>query len=229
MVFRLATSTPQPTHRPKPSSPLSRQRLRYSRRFMTLMRPSIPARKRLALLYHLCRSCSSRSVFLLPALGQHTFSTPISLAICSFSLWSARCGPPPQAQVLYRTSADDPQEQAPAGLHHQHCPPGSRTHLRCLPPPQRATPSFRTRFACVPYPCGLWPCVPRRWRVASPWPEPAPPQTPYGGSAKPPAQVALRSGKGSSEILGAEGRSSSILRTRSAYFMLSLATSTNLS
>src|SRR5215208_1851429 len=46
MVSRLAVSTPQPTHLPKPSSPLSRQRLRYSRRFMTLIRPSIPARNR---------------------------------------------------------------------------------------------------------------------------------------------------------------------------------------
>src|SRR5215208_2537578 len=86
MVSRFAVSTPQPTHLPKPSSPLSRQRPRYSRRFMTLMRPSIPARNLLALLNHPCRSCSWRSVLFLPALGKHTFFTPICLATSSFSL-----------------------------------------------------------------------------------------------------------------------------------------------
>src|SRR5215211_3900436 len=50
MVSRLAVSTPHPTHLPKPSSPLSRHLPRYSRRFMTLMRPSIPALNLLALL-----------------------------------------------------------------------------------------------------------------------------------------------------------------------------------
>src|SRR5215204_4271777 len=66
MVSRLAVSTPQPTHLPKPSSPLSRHLPRYSRRFMTLMRPSIPALNLLALLYHPCPSYSSRSALLLP-------------------------------------------------------------------------------------------------------------------------------------------------------------------
>jgi hypothetical protein len=53
---------------------------------MTLMRPSMPARNLLALLNYLCRSCSSRStLFFLPALGKHTFLTPISFAARSFS------------------------------------------------------------------------------------------------------------------------------------------------
>src|SRR5829696_252856 len=86
MVSRLAVSTPHPTHLPKPSSPLSRHLPRYSRRFMTLMRPSIPALNLLALLYHPCPSYSSRSALLLPALGKHTFFTPISFASRSFSL-----------------------------------------------------------------------------------------------------------------------------------------------
>src|SRR5215204_1091343 len=86
MLSRLAVSTPHPTHLPKPSSPLSRHLPRYSRRFMTLMRPSIPALNLFALLYHPCPSYSSRSALLLPALGKHTFFTPISFASRSFSL-----------------------------------------------------------------------------------------------------------------------------------------------
>src|SRR5215204_4241633 len=86
MVSRSAVSTPHPTHLPKPSSPLSPHLPRYSRRFMTLMRPSIPALNLLALLYHPCPSYSSRSALLLPALGKHTFFTPISFASRSFSL-----------------------------------------------------------------------------------------------------------------------------------------------
>jgi tetratricopeptide (TPR) repeat protein len=44
MVLRLALSTPHPTHLPKPDSPLSRHLPKYPRRFITLMRPSTPAR-----------------------------------------------------------------------------------------------------------------------------------------------------------------------------------------
>src|ERR687898_228283 len=85
-VLKLATSTPQLTHLSNPPPPQPRHLPRYSRRFMTLMRPSIPARNLLALLNHPCRSCSARSVLFLPALGRHTFSTPSSLATSSFSL-----------------------------------------------------------------------------------------------------------------------------------------------
>src|SRR5215204_3191114 len=86
MVPRLAVRTPQPTHLSNPSSPRSRQQPRYSRRFMTLMRPSIPALNLLALLNHPCRSCSSRFSLFFPALGKHTFFTPINFASRSFSL-----------------------------------------------------------------------------------------------------------------------------------------------
>src|SRR5215211_188743 len=86
MVPRLAVRTPQPTHLSNPSSPRSRQQPRYWRRFMTLMRPSIPALNLLALLNHPCRSCSSRFSLFFPALGKHTFFPPISFASRSFSL-----------------------------------------------------------------------------------------------------------------------------------------------
>src|SRR5215208_882876 len=127
MVPRLAVRTPQPTHLSNPSSPRSRQQPRYWRRFMTLMRPSIPALNLLALLNHPCRSCSSRFSLFFPALGKHTFFTPISFA--SRSLLSARCGPLPRALAACRTSADDPPGLASAGLHRRHCPPESRTRL----------------------------------------------------------------------------------------------------
>src|SRR5687768_6082721 len=122
MTSRLDVRTTHPTHLPKPSSPLSRHLPRYWRRFMTLMRPSIPARNLLALLYHPCPSYSSCfSLFFplwagIPSLHQ----TPLSAARC---LWSVRCGPPPPVREAYRTGADDPPRMALAELHHRHCPP----------------------------------------------------------------------------------------------------------
>src|SRR5215213_8416387 len=87
MTSRLDVRTPHPTHLPKPSSPLSRHLPRYSRRFMTLMRPSsMPTRNRLALLYHPCPSHSSRKALFFPALGRHTFFTPNPFASRSLSL-----------------------------------------------------------------------------------------------------------------------------------------------
>src|SRR5215216_463400 len=128
MVPRLAVRTPQPTHLSNPSSPRSRQQPRYWRRFMTLMRPSIPALNLLALLNHPCRSCSSRFSLFFPALGKHTFFPP-SLLLAVRSLLSARCGPLPRALAACRTSADDPPGLASAGLHRRHCPPESETRL----------------------------------------------------------------------------------------------------
>src|SRR5215208_1419886 len=86
MTSTLDVRTPHPTHLPKPSSPLSRHLPRYSRRFMTLMRPSMPALNLLALLNHPCPSYSSRKALFFPALGRHTFFTPNPFASRSLSL-----------------------------------------------------------------------------------------------------------------------------------------------
>jgi hypothetical protein len=72
MVCRLEVKTPHPIHLPKPSSPFSRHLPRCPRRFITLMRPSIPALNRLAPRNHPCRSWRWRSSFLAPFLGSAT-------------------------------------------------------------------------------------------------------------------------------------------------------------
>src|SRR5918997_91478 len=131
MVPRLAVRTPQPTHLSNPSSPRSRHLPRYSRRFMTLMRPSIPALNLLALLYHPCRSCSSRFSLFLPALGKHTFFTPISFASRSFSLECTLRSAATSSGTLPNKRAGDPPGPVRAELRRWHCPPGSKTHLRC--------------------------------------------------------------------------------------------------
>src|SRR5918994_4482240 len=76
MVLRLEQITPHPTHLSKPSSPLSRHRPRNPRRLDTLMRPSIPALKRIPCRNHPCLSCSRRCWLFLPGLGRHTRSMP---------------------------------------------------------------------------------------------------------------------------------------------------------
>jgi len=82
---RLWAIIPHPTHRPRPASPCSGQRANPKRRRSTLIRPSIPARKRNPRRNQRWRSERQRWAESLPLWGNTTRVIPSCRAKASFS------------------------------------------------------------------------------------------------------------------------------------------------
>src|SRR5258708_19560985 len=101
MLMRLSATTPSPTQRSIPASPLYRQRLSPCRRLTTLMRPSHPVRHFWPFRNQRFFCSRLRSALLVERLGIQTRLPPFALAAASFlaeqtvASAATRCDVPP--------------------------------------------------------------------------------------------------------------------------------------
>src|SRR5271157_668467 len=151
--MRLSAMIPCPTHLLIPSAPWERQRANPYRRLTTLIRPSHPVRHFWPRLNQRCFSSWRRSALRVPRLGPKRTSRPEHARL---PRWRASNNqhPPPPIAACAPTCADappPPAEQVPVTG-----PLLIDLVMRddlVLPLPATA-PACRTRWVCLPFPCG---------------------------------------------------------------------------